>query len=284
MDDLSSVPELAKEIYSQISQVDIDQTAQDDLLMRYHGTMAQVHIYGTLAGINGFCEEKALENAESAIVYARKTGDLVEIIRDLNYRHLYYAFFKPGSEDERCEYMFARNFLQENSNQFVDKDYNGNLQYQFRQRCLAAYFQILSGNQCNDANIINERFPSIKEPITWLKALSFKYLGAVNAFNHNNEKAKKLFDEAIKILVNVTSPLFKFICMTIAAEAYRSFSELGDAQTAEQYRQIANNLFSENGNFITFRISSPRWFKFLNTPWDEFVASGEDFPGLHYYY
>lgn len=283
MDDLSSVPELAKEIYSQISQVDVDQTTQDDLLMRYHGTMAQVHMYGTLAGIDGFSKEKALENVESAIEYAQKTGKIVDIIRDLNYRHLWYAFFDPGSEDERCEYAFARNYLQENSNQFEDKEYNGNLQYQFRQRCLAAYFQILRKNQCSNSSIINERYPSIKEPTAWLKALSFKYLGAVNAFCNNGEEALKNYDEAVELLEKDASPLFKYICMTIASDAYRSFSALGDAQTAERYRKKALELFSANGDFISFR-SSTKWLKFLNAPWEEFQASGEDFPGLHYYY
>ena len=283
MDDLSSVPELSKEIYSQISQDDIDQPTQNDLLMRYHGTMAQVQIYGALAGIDGFCEEKALENVELAIDCARNTGKLIEIIRDLNYRHLYYAFFKPGSEDERSEYMFARNYLQENSNQFEDKEYNGNLQYQFRQRCLAAYFQILREKQCRDCIIIKERYPSINNPIYWLKALSFKYLGAVNVFCNNSEEAQKYYDEAVELLEKDASPLIKFICMTIAADAYRSFSSLGDAQTAERYRKKALELFSANGDFISFR-SSTQWLNFLNTSWAEFQASGEDFPGLHYYY
>ena len=283
MDDLSSVSELSKEIYSQISQVDIDQKTQDDLLMRYHGTMAQVHIYGTLADIDGFCEKEALKNVDLAIDYAQKSGRIVDIIRDFNYRHLYYAFFKPGSEDERGEYMFARNYLQENSDLFEDKEYNGNLQFQFRQRCLAAYFQILRENQCNDANIIKERYPSINNPIYWLKALSFKYLGAVNAFCNNGEEAQKYYDEAVELLEKDPSPLFKYICMTIASDAYRSFSVLGDAQTAERYRQKALEMFSANGDFISFR-SSTQWLNFLNASWEEFHASGEDFPGLHYYY
>lgn len=287
IDDLSSVPKLANEIYSQISQADNDPERPDNrasLLMQYHGTMAQIHIYGTLAEIEGFSENEAIENAEKAIEYARERNNIVDIVRDMNYLHLCYAVFAPGSEKERSKFEDARDYLQENSNLIDDKEYNVNLQFQFRQRCLAAYFQILKDNQCNDDQIVNEDYPPVKGPFNFLKALSFKYLGAINAFYGNSEKAKKLFDEAIKLLVNETSPLFKFICMTIAAEAYRSFSVLGDVQTAQQYRDKALELYNNNGNFITFRISSPRWSEFLNTPWDEFQASGKDFPGLHYYY
>ena len=308
IDDLSSVPKLANEIYSQISQADNPPENPDNranLLMQYHGTMAQIHIYGTLAKIKGFSENEAIENAEKAIEYARerkkiaegnsKTGNIVDdnknatemiddIVRDMNYLHLCYAVFTPGSEDELRTFEEARDYLQENSNQIEDKAYNNNLQFQFRQRCLAAYFQILKDNQCCDGNIINEKYPPVKEPFNYLKALSFKYLGAINAFYGNSEEAKKLFEEAIKLLENETSPLFQFICMTIAAEAYRSFSKLGDQQTAEQYRQIAKKLFSDNSNFNTFHISQRRWAEFLESSWEEFDASGEDFPGLHYYY
>ena len=310
IDDLSSVLKLANEIYSQISQADNDPKHPDNranLLMQYHGTMAQIHIYGTLAEIEGFSEKEAIENAEKAIEYAKerkkiaednaKTGNFVDdnknvtkmiddIVRDMNYLHLCYAVFEPGSEDELRTFEDARDYLQENSNQIEDKAYNNNLQFQFRQRCLAAYFQILKDNQCSDGNIIKENYPPVKEPFNYLKALSFKYLGAINAFYSNSEEAKKLFDDAIKLLVNETSLLFKFICMTIAAEAYRSFSKLGEEhkQTAEQYRQIAKKLFSDNSNFNSFHISQRRWAEFLESSREEFDSSGEDFPGLHYYY
>lgn len=283
IDDLSSVPKLAKEIYLQITQAKINEEERNDLLMQYHGTMAQIHIYGTLAGFAGFSKEDSYLNAKEAIDYAEKIHSVKDIIRDMNYRHLCDACFIPGSNEEQSMFGVISEYLRENTESLEDKSYNVNLQFQFRQRCLAAYFQILYENKCSDKDLINKKYPSIKEPFIWLKALSYKYLGAVNVFYHNKEKAQKLFDVAIGMMKNEVSPLFKYMTMTIAAEAYRSFSELGDEKTAEEYRQKAKDIFTANGDFITF-YSSFRWKDFLNTPWDEFKASGKEFPGLHYYY
>ena len=87
-----------------------DGSDKDDLLMRYHGTAAQANAWGALYGMEGFSEASAKKHAEIAVSIARNIANSAvpnkrdeaesNLAQDLNYRHLVFAIFEPGTNAE----------------------------------------------------------------------------------------------------------------------------------------------------------------------------------------
>lgn len=287
-ENFEEIPMLASEIENQLNQLDPDKPETFDLKMRYYGTLGQTHMCGAVCKMDGFDQEKARECISKAIFNAEQYNNrtpednIDEVIRDKNYRHLWYALFEPDTPKERK--LYEEIVRETNENQSPGQPKDTNLNFQFRQRCLAVYRRILKSGDATVDSLADELIPAPANIFDWLQALIYKYQAAMLAFQRRNADAKKLFDKSYDILSkNDYSSLFQFMTMSVAAEAYRSFSELGDEKTAKEYRQKALDLFSSNNDFQNFKTAQP-WKDFLNTPWDEFKASGKEFPGLHYYY
>ncbi len=280
---------LASEIKNQLEELDENNVDTYDLKMRYYGTLGQAYMFGVVCQIEGFNNDKDKDNAyefiREAIKYATKFQDnseednIDEVIRDMNYRHLWYALFDPDSQNEQKYYNVT---VREISNkQLPGKTKDTNLNYLFRNRCFAAYRRILLSSDNENAAYSTETIPVQDNIESRLKGLIYKYQAAGLASLNKKADAKEMFDKSFNILTECNDV---YLAMTVAAEAYRSFSVLGDAQTtAEQYRKKTLRLFEDNNDFEFFQTANS-WKEFLKTPWDEFQASGKDFPGLHYYY
>lgn len=285
-ENFEQIPSLASEIASQLDQLDPECAQTCDLKMRYHGTLGQAHMCGAICKMEGFKKEEALDNIKKAIFFAgryqEKTPEdnIDEVIRDKNYRHLWYALFKPDTEEELSLHEIL--VRETNEKQTPGKQKDNNLNFQFRQRCLAAYRRILQSNSNSDDSLADAPIPAPNSVVFWLKALIYKYQAAILAFQKRNEDAKERFEKSYDILKDCKDPLLQLIAMTIAAEAYRSFSELGD-KAADEYHRKAQELFSANNDFQMFQTALP-WKEFLDMSWNDFKASGKDFPGLNFYY
>lgn len=286
-ENFEQIPGLASEIEAQLDKLDENSPETYDLKMRFYGTLGQAHMFGSVCKMEGFDKDIALDCIQKAVQFARLYQDntvednIDDVIRDMNYRHLWYSLFEPGSEDERKYYNMAVQETKDNQSPGASKDNNRN--FQFRQKCLAAYRRILLSRANPDVSCSDEPIPAPANIQFWVEALIYKYQAAALAAQNRKADAKDKFDKSIAIMTTIASPLIQYIAMTIAAEAYRSFSVLGDASTADYYRQAALGLFSGCKDFRDFK-TAPSWKQFLNTPWDEFQATGEDFPGLNYYY
>ena len=286
-ENFEQIPKLASEIKDQLDKLDENDKKTFDLKMRYYGTLGQAHMCGAICHMEGFDKAIALDCISEAINYARKYQDnteednIDEVIRDMNYRHLWYAMFKPGSEEEQKYYNLA--VKETIDNQLPGNSKDNNLNFQFRQHCLSSYRQLIM--LCDNPNTAcaDEPIPAPNNIQFWLKALIYKYQAAVLAYLHRNAEAKEKFDESFVLMEKVKYPLFQYIAMTIAAEAYQSFSILGDEQTAEQYRLKAMELFKANNDFEEFKTSAS-WKQYLITPWKEFDDPRKHFPGRQYYY
>ncbi|MBR0239291.1 MAG: hypothetical protein IJQ39_14445 [Thermoguttaceae bacterium] len=287
-ENFEQIPILASEIKGQLDKLGENSIVPyDDLRMRYYGTLGQAHMCGAVCQMEGFDKDIALFYIRKAVYYANKYQDntvednIDEVIRDMNYRHLWYALFDPDSEEEKANYESA---LQVTMNQQQPgKLQDVNRHFQFRQKCFAAYRRILLSSPNENASYADESIPALASIWDWLKGLIYKYQAAGFAFLRRNSDAQDMFDESITFLAKQGVPLFLYMAMTVAAEVYRSFSVLGDAETAKQYQSAALALFSANDDFKNYKTASS-WKRFLEMSWDEFQASGEDFPGLHYYY
>lgn len=288
-ENFEQILDVSRTISDQLSTLDQNSVASYDLKMRYYGTLGQAHMCGAVCQMKDFdkgaafdCISIAINNAEKYRKNTKKEN-IDEVIRDMNYRHLWYVLFDPDSEEEKMSYEVT---CEEARKQKPGNSQDSNFNFQFRQKCFVGYRRILLSSANADASYADEPIPAPANIPFWLKALIYKYQAAALAYLHRNAEAKEMFDKSFGSLVEIKDPLIQYIAMTIAAEAYRSFSVLGDAQTAEEYRQKALGLFSSNDNFQKFKATAPRWEHFLDDdmPWDKFQASGEDFPGLHYYY
>lgn len=283
-EDFKRLQKLDDEIGEQLKELDENSVETYDLKMRYNGTLGQAYMYGAVCQIEGFNKENAYEYIRDAIKYATKFRDntgkdnVDEVIRDMNYRHLWYVLFDPDSENEQ---KFYNATVREISNeQSPGKPKDNNINYLFRNRCFVEYRRILLSSGNENAAYATESIPVQDNIEPWVKGLIYKYQAAGLAYLNKKAEAKEMFDESFNIMTECKD---LYLSVTVAAEAYRSFSVLGDVQTAREYRAKALDLFSSNDNFQKF-ITAQRWKRFLDRTWDDFQESGEDFPGLHFYY
>jgi hypothetical protein len=217
---------------------------KNDLLMRYHGSIGQVLAFKSLRDSNIKNIKASLEHFNLAIQFAqqliqeltpeKKEEKQHELGRDFNYRHLFYALFEPGSDDELEYYRKAEEFHHRSENREF------NLAYLARQRNLAAYRNLLiNGIKLSHAQI--KALPTNNTSEDWITATILKYQGALYAAAGDHATATEYFDRAIKLLENAAGSVIRGIGMTIAAEAKRSLHR-------DEYRQYISNYFAEYGD------------------------------------
>ncbi len=243
----------------------IEKTDDDDLLMRYHGTVGQSHCYGFLAGIEGFSREDGLKHFRMALHHACNLNSELDIAQDLNYIYLWYVLFDTGSQNAEKAYQNACEHIERN---LISKPKGRQKNKFFLQRLkmMSLYRQLLNG-KCISVDDETEKLNN-SEAIPWLKALVCKYMGALTASRGQLELASGYFNDAIRFLEpDISNDIIAWIQMTVYAEAYRSLKEVPYKNKALDIIKIFSDKYPATANL---------WKKYLN--------NSAEFPGLKYWY
>ena len=169
-------------------ETELERLNDDDLLMRYFGTMGQAHCYGFLSGISGFEQDTSKKYFMQALHHAQNLESEQDIAQDLNYNYLWYVLFDPASAEAALQ---------------------------------ALYRQLLTSGETGPVDYPAEDLP--EEAAFWLQALVKKYLAALAAASGEKEISDQYFMKASVLLEQgVEDSIIAFIRMTTLAEAYRS--------------------------------------------------------------
>ena len=242
----------------------IELCGDDDLRMRFYGSMGQVHAYGYLSGIEDFSKEKSLELFQKAVQCACRLDSDEDIAQDLNYIHLWHALFDPGSPSENNAWRNASNHIRCQLRNKPERQ-KKNKYFLYRQRAFAFYRHLLQDGA------VSPDFQDLRLPAgladDWLFAITNKYIGALLAASGDKAGAAREFDEALDVFRESRDSILSLIRMTILAEAWRS---LGD----DNYREQALNALE------SLQTQYPR----QTAKWRDFLLGKRDFPGLEYWY
>lgn len=266
-EDFEKILELAPDLSDRLLNL-----GDTDLLMRYHGTMGQAQMFGTLAGIKGFSRQKGLENIEQAIHFAVQNKVDHDIAQDLNYKYLFYVLFMPGSEEEKSARQEAVHKVEELRYQ-QNPAYEKNRRFLMRFQTFSWYRQLL----------LTGKMPIVQESVEmkrilldksgkedWLGCMVSKYLGALKAASGEIRQAEKWFQKAFQLIPSEQkNGILLLIKLTAYAEAYRSLRD-------EKYRLLGLEL-SKCINAPYLQTTLGKWQKYLTYP-------DSEFPGLAYWY
>lgn len=244
---------------------DIERLNDDDLLMRYYGTMGQAHCYGALAGVSGFDKDTAKSYFAKAVQHAQKLNSEQDIAQDLNYSYQWYSLFEPDSDGAAFAYNRANDHIERNL-QAYPQSQKKNRYFLQRLKMQSLYRQILSGKKIPALDYQREILPD--DAPFWLRALVKKYVAAIAAANGDQELSARYFQYAFSLVKrDYGDNIIAFIRMTILTETYRSLND-------EVSKQAALDSFSE---------LSAKYGKELK-PWQDYLLCNAKYPGLHYWY
>lgn len=237
----------------------------DDLLMRYYGTMGLAHCYGFLSGNPGFDRDAAKACFMQALRHAQKLESEPDIAQDLNNCYLWYVLFDPASTDAALAYTRANDHIERN----LQSDPRKQKKNRYFLQCFkmqALYRRLLSGEKIPSFDYQAEELPD--EAFFWLQALVQKYLAAIAAANGEKKLAEEYFSKASALLEQeIDDNIIAFIRMTILAEAYRSLED-------QRFRQAALDSFGPlTGKYLT-----------ALSPWRNYLLNKTAYPGLNYRY
>lgn len=246
-------------------KADVERLDDDDLLMRYCGTMGQAHCYGSLAGISGFERGMAKDYFIQALSHAYKLNSEQDIAQDLNYNYLWYVLFDPASEGAALTYAQANDHIERNLQEFPECQ-KKNRYFLQRFKMQALYRRLLRGEKSPFIDYQSEELP--EEADSWLRALVKKYLGAIAAANGDTRLAGQFFSDAVALLERDRNDnIIAYIRMTVLAEAYRS---LHDEPFCKETKAALDDLSKK--------------YSLSVTPWEKFLDGGGEFPELKYWY
>lgn len=250
---------------SGILKDELERLEDDDLLMRYYGTMGLAHCYGFLSGNPGFDRDAAKACFMQALRHAQKLEYEPEIAQDLNNNYLWYVLFDPGSTDAALAYIRANDHIERNLQSYPQSQKKNRYFLQcFKMQAL--YRRLLAGEKTSSVDYQAEELPD--EAIFWLRALVQKYLAAIAAANGEKKLAEEYFSKASALLKQeIDNNIIAFIRMTILAEAYRSQGKTEDKDAA---LQLLRDILSKNAGTAD--------------KWKLFLKDNAGFPGLSYWY
>ena len=250
---------------SGILKDELERLEDDDLLMRYYGTMGLAHCYGFLSGNPGFDRDAAKACFMQALRHAQKLESEPDIAQDLNNNYLWYVLFDPGSTDAALAYIQANDHIERNLQPYPQSQKKNRYFLQcFKMQAL--YRRLLAGEKTSSVDYQAEELPD--EAFFWLRALVQKYLAAIAAANGEKKLAEEYFSKASALLEQkIDDNIIAFIRMTILAEAYRSLED-------QDFRQAALDSFGPlTGKYLT-----------ALTPWRNYLLNKTAYPGLNYRY
>ena len=259
IEDFDSIRLLAEPLKDELERLN-----DDDLLMRYYGTIGQAHCYGFLSEIPGFDRNTAKNCFLLALRHAQKLESEQDIAQDLNYNYLWYVLFDPASDDAALAYARANDHIERNL-QFYPKSQKKNRYFLQRFKLQSLYRQLLAGEKIPSIDSRAEELP--EEADFWLQALVRKYLAAIAAANGENDLAEQFFSSSARLLEKVDDNILAFIRMTILAEAWRSLR-------LTQYQDQALSALDDLQELY------PR----QSGKWRDFLLGKRDFPGWEYWY
>lgn len=246
-------------------KTELERLNDDDLLMRYFGTMGQAHCYGFLSGISGFEQDTAKKYFTQALRHAQNLESEQDIAQDLNYNYLWYVLFDPASAEAALAYARAYDHIERNLQPYPQSQ-KKNRYFLQRFKLQALYRQLLTSGETGPVDYPAEDLP--EEAAFWLQALVKKYLAALAAANGEKEISEQYFMKASVLLEQgVEDSIIAFIRMTTLAEAYRSLR-------SENWREAALASFSHlSDKYLT-----------ASTPWQNYLLNKTAYPGLNYWY
>ncbi len=255
--------------------------------MRYYGTLAQAEMWGVCLNLNGYDKQQAKTYAETALETAKRIASSVSddsgdatideaesnVQQDMNYLHLWYALFAPGTDGERNQCRLAEEHLLSLS----ERSRRNNMIFLQRQKSLALL------NAWQNSGVVPDRrlLEGLKVPVDsegWLIAANRSHLGPLYAELGNFEEAKRLFleGEAALSFDKCSSPVLatiRFILLVRAACSLR----MKDSATAEGYYQKAEE--------VKVKFGESKLFKLMNVEqWMSVVQSGVDSRNLPQFY
>ena len=252
-------------LLSGILKDELERLEDDDLLMRYYGTMGLAHCYGFLSGSPGFDKDAAKDCFMQALRHAQKLESEPDIAQDLNNSYLWYVLFDPASTDAALAYMRANDQIERNLQPYPRSQKKNRYFLQcFKMQAL--YRRLLAGEKISFVDYQAEELPD--EAFFWLQALVQKYLAAIAAANGEKGLAELYFSKASALLEQeIDDNIIAFIRMTILAEAYRSLED-------QRFRQAALDSFGPlTGKYLT-----------ALPPWRDYLLNKTAYPGLNYRY
>ena len=280
MGDFDCLPEKAlAELAGDLTR--FDGPEKGDLLMRYHGSLAQAHAWGTLLGLRGFSSEASFENAEQAVGCAYENfralsmdagQDALDaawsnVSQDLNYLHLWHATFRPGSDAEERAWREAGRNLH---NIPSEETRETNRLHLLRQRSLALFNAWrATGLPSARADRAAVRLPAPPAAEGWLVAANRRHLGALAAAAGETDEAKACFAEgdAALPLAGCFAPVLASIRYALLAQAVLSLRACGAEAEAETYVAQARETharFCESALFALLKAKD--WQRMIEIP------------------
>ena len=224
----------------------IESSGDADLQMRFHGTMGQIHAYGTLSGVEGCTQDLSLQHFQIAKDKAFKLGNLEDKRQDLNYLHLWHAIFMPGTQEELAAFKRAEKMSAPHDGESdISENRIRNICFLRRQQLFAWYRYYLLTGTLGEYELPQDMDKLLEGPNTWCRALAYKYLGTLEVARGNRDTAEKYFSRATEYIQGEEYPIIGFIKMTIYAEAYRSL-KIKNYQIAG--KKLALQLLDEYAN------------------------------------
>lgn len=237
-----------------------------DLSMRFHGTCMQVHAWGAMLGLPGFDKEESLRHARKAVGFAYEIANRLpgsdeaesNVAQDLNYCHLWYALFAPGTNGEvdafRCAFQQLDNLS--------SKSKTTNLYHLKRQKSLAMLNNWRENGVVSDAQERSKFLLPKSNAEGWMIAANRRHLGVLAAVSDDVEEAERCFkegDEALP-LDKCWSPVLASIRLALLVEAASSLQAKGSMIVASLYYQKADEIKSKFGESKLFKLlNADRW-------------------------
>ncbi len=262
----------------------LDLLQDTDLWMRFHGTLGQAIMYGTLLQAPGFSKETAKSHLDDALDCAYQLDSDPEIAHDLNYQHLFYALFDPGSDDELDAFLEAQKqynrLMDEAQTEDDRRNATRNLFYLKRQQALAWYRILLSSGR-PPQYMIDHDFDKLLLDTTWgaddwIRCCVAKCFGALEAANGRLDSAENYFRKAITAIAPEKSPgVISQIHLAALCEAFRTLHK-------EDYRQKALALLGTAPSLLDGQPTSPD--PRITQLFKDFLDGIKPFPGLFFWY
>ena len=249
-----------------------DGPEKDDLLMRFHGTAAQMNAFCALYGIAGFSAEAAEEHAEKAVDIAQKIASSApadckdeaesNLMQDLNYRHLVFAILKPGTPEEEEAFKDAKRQIAELSKESA----RNNRYHQMRQKSLALLNAWRKDGKVPAVDSLScLRLPS--DACEWMIAANRRHLGALAVAAGDVAEAELCFREGERAMPfsGCEEPVLASIRLALLAQAACSMSSCGKDTEAARYTALAEEVFSVFGKSRLFNvIHADQWMEALH--------------------
>lgn len=228
---------------------------RSDLLMRFYGTCGQMYAFCALFNIDGFTKEESLTHINKALSIAcdiaktqldmNKAETEANIAQDLNYKHLWYALFSSGTEEEKDAYKDA---FCHSINNLSEQASRTNLYYLKRQKSLALL------NSWHKTGLIASQDERIQvllpmdDADNWLVSANRRHLGALAAADGCIDEAVNYFNEGdVKLPFEMCfSPILATIRLTLLLQAASSL-RLSSPQLFDSYISKAKEVMDRFG-------------------------------------